>query len=500
MNEPAKSAQPSPLTSHPRFRAQHRNSVFTKSSSPKAPDSDSRSGAAKKGETSKTLGSGQSSQIQIVTPVKKFQTSKDRVIERYSMTFHEPELQGNANPSIPATNLTNLSKRKREEPARLAPQRRISISEALERGKGKATTATEKPAKSTSSSGPARKFPSKPTPISSPPSVRNPNHICTDRPTPRGGSIASKKTERRGPAIKNAGRISVSISDSDGDDSDDNDDDNEDRSKGLEQKLREQKGYTKKQMEKAVEFQRKFIQSEKEKMEQAAEFQRRSMQLEKEKNDILEKLEAALAANQKPVALLPPEQSRKVKKLKRLIQPNRTGKTDTNDQLVKPTANDRTSERRKVPSSKEFYKDYKFTANNPWGYPVSELPAPDPSTFRSQSWHKTPYRPWEDKAKLMSVHVHRQLTRDRGPINIMVEPYLDSKSSYIGPAGGSRSASLNDEPDDDFRWPRGGIMTTFDAYMEIPDNMVPSVKDGFLGFRAGILVSLYTLIMITYES
>lgn len=510
--EPTRSAQPSLSTLYPRFRAHHRQHQFAK---PSSLGSANRPAATGKSETPKDLGPGGSSQIQTAAPVKTFQTSKDMVIERYRMTFPEiPELQGNANPPILATNLTNLSKRKREEP----PKRRISIGEALEKGKGKAVIISEKsakpatpaapakvtapvelaaPTKVATSAGAARKFPSKPTPLNTPPPTKNSRHVYTNRPAVCEERVSSKKIERRGPAIKNAGRIFVSISSEDDDgEGDEGDEGDEDRVKGLEEKLREQegklrdqKGYTRKQMEKSVELEKKLIQSEKEKKA-----------IEREKQQIQEKLEAAthLAASQQSTQSS--VQSRQPKKLKRLVQLNRNDEPELNGQPFKLTSGDRVSEPKGGPSMKELYKDYKFTVNDPWGYPAPlELPVPDPNAFRTQSWQKAPYKFW-DKAKLMSVHVHRQLTCDRGPIDIMTQPSFGGQSSRHSPNENSRSVSLNDEPDDDFRWPRGGRRSTFDAFMGIPENMVPAVKGANLGFRAGILVRSHILVLATFDS
>lgn len=541
-----------------------------------------------KGVSSKNSGPRRSLQIKTNSPVKTFQTSKDRVIERYHMTFPEtPELQGNTNTPIPNNNLTNLTKRKREEPA---PRRRISISEALEKGKGKATVVNEKPtkaatpvkvatpvvqvvasvqamppvriatpiqfaaranasapantvtpanaatptnlvapagaaalatpanpmtprkvtlpanptnpmtpAKVATPTGPARKFPSKPTPLSTLPPAKDPRHICVNRPVTCEG-VNSKKAGRRGPAIKNAGRIFISISSSDGSDEDeddsDSDSDSEDQVKGLEEKLqecekklRDQKGYTRKQVEKSVELERKLIQSEKERKE-----------IEKERNQIQEKLEAAnyLAVSQRSTSQVS-MQSRQTKKLKRLAQSNRNVEPELDGQPPKFTTGGRTSEPRKGPSMKELYKDYRFTVNDPWGYPTSpEMPTSDPNTFHMQGWQKTPYKFW-DQAKLMNIHVHRELTRDRGPIHIITQPLFDGQGSRNSPTENSRSVSLG-EPDDEFHWPRGGHRTTFEAFMGIPENMVPAVKGANLGFRAGILVSLHISILVAFNS
>lgn len=140
--EPPRSAQLS--SSNPGIRFLLNRHQLPKPPSSKIHDSANRPVTTNKVEKSRDLDSGEGVQIQTSAPVKKFQTSKDMVMERYRMTFPDmPESQGNTNPPISNTNLTNLSKRKREEPA---PRRRISIGEALEKGKGKVII-NEKPAK-----------------------------------------------------------------------------------------------------------------------------------------------------------------------------------------------------------------------------------------------------------------------------------------------------------------------------------------------------------------
>lgn len=521
--EPPRSAQLS--SSNPGIRFLPNRHQLSKPPSSKIHDSANRPVTTNKVEKSKDLGSGERVQIQTSAPVKKFQTSKDMVMERYRMTFPDmPESQGNTNPPISNTNLTNLSKRKREEPA---PRRRISIGEALEKGKGKAII-NEKPAKAAipvkvatpiqvvtsvqlvtpvrvvtpvqfptpayaatptnivtpakvvAPTGPARKFPSKPIPLNTPPSAKGPRHICANRPATCEEGVSSKKTGRRGPAIKNAGQIFVPIPSSFDDESDESD--NGDQVEGLKEKLREyerklrdQKGYTRKQVEKSVELEKKLSQSKKENTRIVREMQ--------------EKLEAAthMIVSQQSTSQSS-TQSRQIKKLKRSVQSNRNDEPELNGRPPEFTLGGRTSESRRGPSMKELYKDYKFTMNDPWGYPASpELPASDHNTFRSQSWQKTPYKFW-DQAKLMNIHVHRELTSNRGPIDIMTQPFFDGQSTHHSPTENSRSVSLGD-PDDEFRWPRVGWRTTFDDFMGIPENMVPAVKGANLGFRAGILVS-----------
>lgn len=513
--QPAQASSSSASRCH--FRAPRQHSVNPSPSRIHSPVN--RPVAVKKSEISKGPGRPQ---IQATTPVKKkFQTSKDMVIERYRMTFPEVhESQGNTNPP---TNLTNLSKRKREEPA---PRRRISIGEALEKGKGKTPIFSEKstkvatpvqavtsvhvatpvriatpamvvtpvqaaapvqvanlvtPAKITTPTGPARKFPSKPTPLNTSPPASGPRHIYPNRLAACEESVSFKRIGRRGPAIKHAGRIFVSISSS-SDESDKDDDEDqvkvlEERLRDHEKRLRDQKGYTRKQVEKSVELEKRLAQSEKEKKA-----------IGEEKKQIQEKLEAAAAIRQ----FIPQTsiQSRPTNMLNHLIQWNRNDEPELNSQPFKFIPGDRS------PSMKELYKDYKFTVNDPWGYPASsELPAPDPNTFRTQSWQKTPYKFW-DQAKLMNIHVHRELACDRGPIDIMAQPFFGGQSSHHSPTENSRSVSLTDEFDDDFHWPRGGHRATFDAFMGIPENMVPAVKGANLGFRAGILVSSHIFVSI----
>lgn len=556
--EPPRSAQLS--SSNPGIRFLLNRHQLPKPPSSKIHDSANRPVTTNKVEKSRDLDSGEGVQIQTSAPVKKFQTSKDMVMERYRMTFPDmPESQGNTNPPISNTNLTNLSKRKREEPA---PRRRISIGEALEKGKGKviinekpakaaipvkvatpaivvapvrvatpiqavtsvqvvtpvrvvtpvqfptpayAATPTNivtpakvatpanlvTPAKVVTPTGPARKFPSKPIPLNTPPSAKGPRHICANRPAACEEGVPSKKAGRRGPAIKNAGQIFVSISSSS--DESDESDNGGDQVKGLKEKLREyekklrdQKGYTRKQVEKSVELERKLFQSEKEKTRIVREMQ--------------EKLEAAThsAVSQRSTSQSSTH-SRQIKKLKRPVQSNRNDGPEFNGQPSEFTLGGRTSEPRRGPSMKELYKDYKFTMSDPWGYPASpELPASDHNTFRTQSWQKTPYKFW-DQAKLMNIHVHRELTFNRGPIDIMTQPFFDGQSSHHSPTENSRSVSLGD-PDDEFCWPRGGYRTTFDDFMGIPENMVPAVKGANLGFRAGILVSSHISILFAFNS
>lgn len=542
--EPLRPAQLSSSTPGIRFLLNRHQ--LSKPSSSKIHDSANRPVTANKVEKSRDLGSGERVQIQTSAPVKKFQTSKHMVMERYRMTFPDIlESQGNTNPPISNTNLTNLSKRKREEPA---PRRRISIGEALEKGKGKAIIINEKPAKAAipvkvatpaivvapvrvatpiqvvtsvqvvtpvqvmtpvqfptpacaatptnivtpakvatpanlvtpakviTPTGPARKFPSKPIPLNTPPPTKGPRHICANRPATCEEGVSSKKTGRRGPAIKNAGQIFVSISSDESDESD-----NEDQVKGLkeklrgcEKKLRDQKGYTRKQVEKSVELEKKLLQSERGYKEVLRQLQ--------------EKLEAATHLVNQQSTSQSSTQSRQIKKLKRPVQSNRNDEPELNGQSSRFTLGGRTSEPRRGPSMKELYKDYKFILDDPWGYPAStELPASDHNTFRTQSWQKTPYKFW-DQAKLMNIHIHRELTFNRGPIDIMTQPFFDGQSNHHSPTENSRSVSLGD-PDDEFRWPRGGYRTTFDDFMGIPENMVPAVKGANLGFRAGILVS-----------
>lgn len=404
--------------------------------------------------------------MEAVPPIKKFQTSKDRVIERYQMKLTGPPepIQGAANAKKWAT--TTPNKRKREEPVKPTLVPHVSVRETLDKkGKGKAIATNGKPGKFGSVAGAARKFPSKPASLGTSPPMKNSRNISVDRPVARDDSVSSRKAERRGPAMKSAGRPVqiVPVSDSD------SDEDNADRYKELERKFQEQKGYTKKQMEKAVELQKKLMESE------------------REKREIQEKLKAALAASQKSANPTSPKQTRRIKKLKRLVQLDRNGETRVNDQPVQFTARDDANGPRKEPSLKELYKDYKFIADVPWFCPP-EIPAPDPSTFRQGGWRNRSDRPRYDFTRKMNVHLHRELTRDRPSLKIVAELALEGNNSH---PENSRSTSLDDEPGDEFFWPRGGRQTTIDEFMGFPDNMVPAVKDGVLGFRPGIIVSTY---------
>jgi hypothetical protein len=240
----------------------------------------------------------------------------------------------------------------------------------------------------------------------------------------------------------------------------------------LEKKLQDQKGYTKKQAEKAAELQIKLQESR------------------KEKEALHKKLTAALAANQHARQQV----SRDNKPLKRLVRQDQTrsgqkaAETDPQPQPAGVNGDDRSLDTPKEPSMREFYSDFTFNSDSPWG--SSTLPDPDPKTFRQHGWRKTAYRPY-DQARLMNVHLHRQFNCTREPVRMSIQPNLDGEDN------GSNTTALNGPADsvdvemtNGIQLPvGGGHQITFDEFIGIPDNMVPYVKDGSLGFRSGIIVS-----------
>lgn len=286
---------------------------------------------------------------------------------------------------------------------------------------------------------------------------------------------AAKRPVRRGPAMKSAGgsvsRDIIAISS----------DEDEDISV-LEKKLQEQKGFTKKQAEKAAELQVKLKESW------------------REREKLQKELTAALAANQKYARQQDSGENKPLKGLVRQGQTHPRQKVAESDIPPQPDGvggDERTPDSPKRLSMRELYSDLTFNSDSPWG--TFELSDPDPKTFRQQGWRKTAYRPY-DQARLMSVHLHRQVNRTREPARMLIQPTLDSEGSITATAAASSSSgttALNNpagsdgvEMIDSIQQPGGGgHRIAFGDFMGIPDNMVPYVKDGSLGFRSGTIVS-----------
>lgn len=356
---------------------------------------------------------------------RKFQTSKDRVNEKYSM--NEPV------PSKPRA-ISVLRKNKDEEPIKNTLEPRASCDIPDKGGKPEAVATngeSRRPVRPSNSTGPARKFPS--TPIShgeSPP----PGMVSTtERSVSRNDNNPPKKKPQR-PAVKNAeGSIQYA-------DSDDSDEPVSDRAKikMLEKRLAEQRSCTKNQRNAARRLQEKLT----------------------EATRVREELSAKLA------------QARKIKK----SDPIKLGKLAA------------------VPLKlKDLYKDIDFTASSPWPCPP-EIPEPDPRTFREPGWRKQQKKaPEYDTKRMMKVHLHRQLTCAKTqPPKIIPGSLHDLSNAHID----SRSNSLDDEYSE---YSLGGLETTIDEFLGFPENMVPAVKDGVLGFRPGIIVCFHPILIGVYS-
>ncbi|KAI5845007.1 hypothetical protein DFP73DRAFT_457745, partial [Morchella snyderi] len=246
------------------------------------------------------------------------------------------------------------------------------------------------------------------------------------------------------PAVKNAGG-SIQFTDSD-----DSDEPVSDRAKiiMLEKRLAEQRSCTKNQRNAARRLQEKLTEAT------------------RETKRVREEFSAKLA------------QARKIKKSDPVKQ-DINGETKAGDLLVKLT----TGKLAAVPLKlKDLYKDIEFTASSPWPCPP-ELPEPDPRTFRKPGWRKQQKRaPEYDTERLMKVHLHRQLIYAKTqPPKIIPGSLHDLNNTHVD----TRSNSLDDEYSE---YSLGGPETTIDEFLGFPENMVPAVKDGVLGFRPGIIV------------
>jgi hypothetical protein len=372
-----------------------------------------------------------------VSAARTFQTSKDRVKEKYPM--NEPV------PSKPRA-ISVLRKIKDEEPIKNTLKLHASCDIPDKGGKREAVATngeSRRPARSNNSTGPARKFPSTPISHESPP----PGVVSTtERPVSRNDNNPPKKIPRR-PAVKNAGG-SIQFTDSD-----DSDEPVSDRAKiiMLEKRLAEQRSCTKNQRNAARRLQEKLTEAI------------------RETKKVREEFSAKLA------------QARKTKK-------SDPGQLDINDEtkacdlLVKLT----TGKLAAVPLKlKDLYKDIEFTASSPWPCPP-ELPEPDPRTFRKPGWRKQQKKaPEYDTKRMMKVHLHRQLTCAKTqPPKIIPGSLHDLSNAHVD----SRGNGLDDECSE---YSLGGPETTIDEFLGFPENMVPAVKDGVLGFRPGIIVCFH---------
>ncbi|RPB10524.1 hypothetical protein P167DRAFT_576129 [Morchella conica CCBAS932] len=377
-------------------------------------------------------------EFSVVPAARKFQTSKDRVNEKYPM--NEPV------PSKPRA-ISVLRKNKDEEPIKNTLELRASCDISDKGGKPEAVATNGKsrrPVRPSNFTGPARKFPSTPISHESPP----PGVVSsTERPVSRNDNNPPKKIPPRRPAVKNAGG-SIQFTDSD-----DSDEPVGDRATiiMLQKKLAEQKNCTKNQRNKVIRLQGELTEVKEELTEATRETKR-----------VREEFSAKLA------------QARKIKKSDP-VQLDINDETKACDLLVKLT----TGKLAPVPLKlKDLYKDIDFTASSPWPCPP-ELPEPDPKSFRKPGWRKK--APEYDTKRMMKVHLHRQLPCAKTqPPKIIPGSLHDLSNAHMD----SRSNSLDDEYSE---YSLGGLETTIDEFLGFPENMVPAVKDGVLGFRPGII-------------
>ncbi|PWW78675.1 hypothetical protein C7212DRAFT_275033 [Tuber magnatum] len=307
-----------------------------------------------------------------------------------------------------------------------------------------------------------------------------------------------KKSARKGPAIKYAGggisRVLVT-------DDSSSESGHAGKLRVLEKRLQDQKGYTKNQAEKVAKLQIKLQESE------------------KEKATLREKLKALLAAGNhgpdgkpasgnenlepKVITESPPAQGSsqqgppKKKVLKRLVRweqahsdrstPQEDTQTEHGAEDNKPDTGKKTF---RYGSMRDFYSGSKFCGEDPWGYPTTaEQPEPDPSTFRKRGRRKTTYRPF-DRGRLMKVHLHRLISHNRPPLTMAVEESPLDDDDESASTSNTPIGDKIDNPENEHGSTGVPRVISFDEFMGLPDNMVPTVKDGYLGFRSGIIVSL----------
>ncbi|KAG0642306.1 hypothetical protein HOY80DRAFT_650158 [Tuber brumale] len=423
-------------------------------------------------------------------PVEVFRTAKQRVIEKYQMKF--PDITNGSLPSQPIKETAIKAQKARKimdlpKPKVATAAERLKTAAPLKKNGANAATLVQASARVD-----ARK-PINGSSLSDILSATEPPKRDT-----RIGAVKSiaqlKKPARKGPAIKYAGgSISrVLITDDSTGESD-----HSGKLRAVEKRLQDQRSYTKNQAEKAAKLQVKLQESE------------------REKAALQEKLKALLAIgnhgpNEKPAPgngdpepgattePLPAQGSLqqappKKKVLKRLVRweethsdqstPQEDTQTDPGAGDSKPDTTKRTF---RYGSMRDFYSGSKFCGEDPWAYPtIAEQPEPDPSTFRKRGWRKSVYRPF-DRNRLMKVHLHRLASHNRPPLTVTVEspPDGDDESASVPntPIGNKTGKPENEHGSTGV--PR---VISFDEFMGLPENMVPTVKDGCLGFRSGAI-------------
>ncbi|CAZ86388.1 unnamed protein product [Tuber melanosporum] len=306
-----------------------------------------------------------------------------------------------------------------------------------------------------------------------------------------------KKPARKGPAIKYAGgsisRVLVT-DDSTGES------DHSGKLRAVEKRLQDQRSYTKNQAEKAAKLQVRLQESE------------------KEKAALQEKLKALLAIgnhgpNEKPapgnenpepgattepfsIHGSPQQEPPKKKALKRLVRWEETHSDKSapqEDTQTKPGAGDSKLDTGKrtfrYGSMRDFYSGSNFCGEDPWAYPtIAEQPEPEPSAFRKRGWRKSVYRPF-DRNRLMKVHLHSLTSHNRPPLTVTVEESPPDEDDESASVSNTPTGNKTGKPENEHGSTGVPRVISFDEFMGLPENMVPTVKDGCLGFRSGAIVS-----------
>lgn len=427
---------------------------------------------------------------QELPPVGVFLTAKQRVIEKYQMKFPEITTGGLPSQPIKETAIRGQKARKVMDP----PKPKVTTTAE----KLKTTVPLKNRANAATWVQAARVDARKSINGSTLPDI-----LSATEPSKHNARMAvmsisqPKKPARKGPAIKHArGSISrVLVTDDSSSESD-----HSGKLRALEKRLQDQKGYTKNQAEKAAKLQVKLQESEKEKaalQEKLKAFLALGNRAANESPALgNENPQPGVITKPLPTQGSPQQEPPKKKALKRLVrwkEAHSDLSTPQEDPQTKPgTEDDKPDTGKKTfryGSMRDFYSGSKFCGEDPWAYPTTpEQPEPDPSTFRKRGWRKTVYRPF-DQGRLMKVHLHRLTSHNRPQLTMTIEENpLDDDDEFAS----TPNTPINtraDKPENE----RGPIgvprVISFDKFMGLPENMVPTVKDGCLGFRSGIIVS-----------
>ncbi|KAI5778264.1 hypothetical protein EDC01DRAFT_368658 [Geopyxis carbonaria] len=350
--------------------------------------------------------------------LQRVRTSKEIVAERYNMK-HIP-FDPHAHMRQLAASSGTMAARKN---APRVPQPSVRRSHKYEPGRGSIT-----PIAADNSSGINKQTRSSSTP-----------------------STAKKNSRKRGPALKNAGKLTRRRSVSTSSDLDIEDDE-------FAQRIKDQKGYTKKQMERGAQLERELRE------------ERRELREERRRAD--------RAIRGKTIAEKQLYQVIKEKAAleKSINESRQNGRGREGEDLNVEHLMDVDDPPQNAPkgiSMREVYKDHVFNNISPWG---DRARTPSPKGKKPiQRPEKSDYVPW-DRSKLMNIHIHRQTDRQRKPC-IGIVPQVEV------------AASGDDEECSPYIMHSQRI--SFDEFMGIPQNMVPAVKDGKLSFRAGAINPRY---------